>query len=221
MDYYTVYNYFEDLFNTRFFGNVFNNAVLEFKRANSLTRPDAHIAWELLIPIEIDEFMLRYERFIRPHSMEKINCSTVPIIKHFKSKRNRNLVLHEYPSVDIDYKECIDIWNIDAHDCENYGNISTHGTKLHSRLFKNGLLIRTVYFKNTMSVLMYEVNKKLINIYNMYPTFKDYNNLAAHVVFIGMEYYHTVLNNPNIIIDTLISEDYVKLWDVYLKATRL
>ena len=67
-----------------------------------------------------------------------------------------------------------------------------------------------------MSTLMHNVNKYLIDIYNMYSTFNDFDNLAAHIVFMGINYYKSVIADPSIIIPTLVSEDYYKIWSIYV-----
>lgn len=213
---YTLDQYFNDMYISGYFGR-FIYTVQEFKRSHNLDTEETSVAWGLLLPAEIAEFTRRYEEFIQPHGVEIKRKIQKPVI-HTLSERKRKLATPVYPMKPIDYKDCRLIWDPLSNDCKSYGNKSTHGIKLTSILFKNCLLIKDEYYRNNMSLLMNNINKHLVDIYNAYSTFNDFDNLAAHIVFMGIEYYQRVVANPSIIIPTLVSEDYVKLWDIYLAA---
>jgi len=207
---YTIREYFENLLAVEYFGKDFNRTITEYGRyIGGQQLIDA--AWGILSPVELKEFERRYEAFIRPHIVEK---HTKPVIIHLESKRIRKLTLPIYPLNNIDYKIHSCVWTVE-HDCENYGTKSTHGTNLTSRLFKNCLFIKSPQIKKSITVLMCNIYRVLINVFNIYSTFTDYENLSLHIIFMGDDYYQSVITNPNIIIPTLIREDYVKLWDMY------
>jgi hypothetical protein len=214
---YPLDQYFYDMYISGYFGR-FIYTVQEFKRMHNLDMEESKIAWGLLLPAEIAEFTRRYEQFIQPHGVEIKKEIKTPAVIHRVAERKRKLTSPVYPIKPVDYKECKIVWDPLNNDCKSYGNKSTHGTNLTSILFKNCLLKKDEYYRNTTSILMHTINKHLIDIYNTYATFNDFDNLAAHIVFMGIDYYKKVIANPSIIIPTLVSEDYVKLWDLYLAA---
>ena len=211
---YTRDQYFHDMYISGYFGSFVHNVRVEFKRLHNLNMDYITVAWGMLLPIEIAEFTRRYEEFIQPHGIENKEEIQIPVVIHTVSERKRKLATPVYPINPVDYKECGKIWDPNNNDCKAYSNKST-GTRLTNVLFKNCLLKKDEYFKQTMSILMHNINKHLIDVYNMYSTFDDFDNLAMHIVFMGMEYYQRVIADPSIIIPTLVSEDYVKLWDIY------
>ena len=214
---YTREQYFHDMYISGYFGRLTSN-VREFVLIqHNLELDYVTVAWGMLLPVEIAEFTRRYEEFIQPHGVENKKEIQKPVVIHTVSERKRKLATPVYPMTRVDYKDCRLIWDPRNNDCKSYGNKST-SARLTSRLFKNCLLIKDEYYRNNMSLLMNNINKHLINIYNAYSTFNDFDNLAAHIVFMGIEYYQRVVANPSIIIPTLVSEDYVKLWDIYVAA---
>lgn len=110
------------------------------------------------------------------------------------------------------------IWdNIKSQD---YGDKSEKEFKAIRYVFSNVPYFNRKKFKETFPTIMLAVHNVLMGsgIYNDYPSFKDYKNLAAHIVLKGKDYCSNIVITPENVRKLLEYNDFHSIWDHYKKT---
>lgn len=110
------------------------------------------------------------------------------------------------------------IWDsIRTHD---YGDKSEKPFPVIRPVFSNVSYYNRSKFKDIFPTVMFAIHNVLMGagIYDDYPTFSDYKNLAAHIILKGKDYCNAIINDPQLVRPLLEYEEYHPIWNHYKKT---
>lgn len=110
------------------------------------------------------------------------------------------------------------IW--DNIKVEQYGNKNEKNFAFIRHVFSNISYYQRHKFKDVFPKVMYVVHTVLMSsgIYDEYPDFKDYKNLAGHIVLKGKDYCTSIVDDTNKVRDLLEYDNFHPIWDHYKKT---
>jgi hypothetical protein len=110
------------------------------------------------------------------------------------------------------------VW--DSIRIQDYGNKSEKPFSVIRRVFSKISYYNRSEFKNIFPVIMFTIHSVLLGagIYNDYPTFSDYENLAAHIVLKGKNYCTSIVKDPQLVRPLLEYDEFHPIWDRYNNA---
>ena len=154
-----------------------------------------------------------------------------PIYVSAEDKKILSLISGKNPSCDNIYdtyrsvfkciarkKQFYTVWGcIHTHQ---YNDVSVMSFNMCSNIFTYVTYYKRVSFKEEFSLATNIVHNALLHsgIYNDYPTFHDYKNLATHVVLRGEVYCTNAVMNPETVRYLIEYKEYHDIWDYYIKA---
>lgn len=99
---------------------------------------------------------------------------------------------------------------------KNYGDKDSGYAGLN-RLFPDIPYSCIKKFKESFSIATFAIYHvvMLSGIYNNYPTFTEHKDVSAHIVLRGLEYYVSVIKNPQIIIPLIEFNRYHEAWRLF------
>lgn len=144
-------------------------------------------------------------------------------IKHIPSSEKENL--NPYELYKIAFKRLIDsgelniIWsniNPDKYSDKNEKKLKCDILPM----FVNMPYSTISKFKPAYALAVFAVHSILVcsGLYDDYPTFKDFNNFAAHIVLKGKIYMMNVLKDTNSVRDLLEYDNFHTIWDRTMRS---
>jgi hypothetical protein len=170
------------------------------------------------------------QKYNRVENKEKTRKITTPI---YESKCNDKLVSYlTKKELDNNDNQCVYklafdrceqkgdfniIWNI--IDKSGYNNKSEKQFLDIKIIFSHIPYYNRTIFWNVYSTVMFNVHRVLVGacIYEDYPTFHDYKNIAAHIVLMGKDYCSSVVADPQLIRPLLEYNRFHPVWDYCIK----
>jgi hypothetical protein len=107
------------------------------------------------------------------------------------------------------------VW--DSIQAREYGDKSEKPFPVIRHVFSNVSHYNRRKFKNIFPIMMFAIHGVLMRagIYNDYPTFNDYENLAAHIVLRGENYCGSIVKNPQLVRPLLEYDEFHSIWNHY------